>query len=145
MDAGLFLKSMIPHLEYRSRNKWKNKITNWKKQYPFIYQKAEQNKLKTQQVIDRIGNYLLTNDINDYIVTTGVGNHQMMTAQYFKWRQPNKYISSGSLGVMGVGLPYANGCQIANPNQMVIDIDGDGSFNHTLAVKTMQNYNFELR
>ena len=65
-------------------------------QYPFIYQKAKQNKLKTQQVIDRIGNYLLTNDINDYIVTTGVGNHQMMTAQYFKWRQPNKYISSNA-------------------------------------------------
>ena len=49
------------------------------------------------------------------MITTGVGNHQMMAAQFIKWRYPKTFISSGSLGVMGTGLPYAIGCQIGNP------------------------------
>ena len=57
----------------------------------------------------------------------------MMAAQFIKWRYPKTFITSGSLGVMGTGLPYAIGCQIANPDKIVIDIDGDGSFNHTLS------------
>ena len=70
----------------------------------------------------------------------------MMSAQFIKWRHPKSFISSGSLGVMGVGLPYAIGCQIANPDKLVIDIDGDGSFNHTLAeLKTVQNYNLPIK
>ena len=146
MDAGIFLNSVLPYLEFQNRVNWKNKIKEWKKDYPFIYRKAENKQLKTQQVIDHIGKYLLNNRIDDYIITTGVGNHQMMSAQYIKWKQPNKYISSGSLGVMGVGLPFAIGSQIANPDKMVIDIDGDGSFNHTLAeLKTIQNYNLPIK
>ena len=65
------------------------------------------------------------------IISSGVGNHQMMAAQFIKWKYPKKYITSGSLGVMA-GLPYAIGAQIGNPNSLVIDIDGDSSFNHTL-------------
>ena len=146
MDAGMFLNNVLPYLEFQHRVDWKNKIKEWKKNYPFIYQKAENKQLKTQQVIDQIGKYLLNNQIDDYIISTGVGNHQMMAAQYIKWRQPNRYISSGSLGVMGVGLPFAIGSQIANPDKLVIDIDGDGSFNHTLAeLKTVQNYNLPIK
>ena len=55
----------------------------------------------------------------------------MYAAQFLSYTQPNSFLSSGSLGVMGVGLPYAIGAQIANPNKTVIDIDGDGSFNQT--------------
>jgi acetolactate synthase-1/2/3 large subunit len=61
--------------------------------------------------------------------TTGVGNHQMMAAQFIDWSMPRSYVSSGSLGTMGVGLPFAIGAQVANPNSHVILIDGDGSFN----------------
>ena len=131
-------------MKFKERE-WSARI-NKEKKYPFWYRKDESGKLKTQQVIDHLGKYLLKNDIQDYIVTTGVGNHQMMAAQFIKWRYPNRYISSGSLGVMGVGLPYAIGCQIANPNSLVIDIDEDGSFNHTLAeLKTVQNYNLPIK
>ena len=85
-------------------------------------------------------------DRDNYIVTTGVGNHQMMSSQFIKWRHPKSFISSGSLGVMGVGLPYAIGCQIAHPDKLVIDIDGDGSFNHTLSeLKTVQNYDLPIK
>ena len=67
------------------------------------------------------------------IITTGVGNHQMMSAQFIKWKYPKRFITSGSLGVMGSGLPYSIGAQIGNPTKTIINIDGDGSFNHTLS------------
>lgn len=65
------------------------------------------------------------------IISTGVGVHQMQVAQYFKFKYPNKLLTSGSHGTMGVGLPFAIGAQIANPNDLVICIDGDGSFQMT--------------
>ncbi len=144
MDVGNFLKLLIPFLKNNTRSQWlaynfKNKMEN-----KFDYNKKE-NSLLTQQVIEEIGNYLLKNK-KEYFVSTGVGNHQMMAAQFIKWTRPRSYLSSGSLGVMGVGLPYAIGCQIANPNSLVIDIDGDGSFNHTLSeLKTVQNYNLPIK
>ena len=96
-------------------------------------------------VIKEIDNYLDKYN-SDYIITTGVGNHQMMASQFIKWNIPNSFCTSGSLGVMGVGLPYAIGAQIANPDSLVIDIDGDGSFNHTLAeLKTVENYSLPIK
>lgn len=141
VDCGEFLKCVKP--SYTRRDPWLKKINSWKDKNPFEYNK-DKNHMSTQEVIDEINNYL--HNINNYIVTTGVGNHQMMSSQFIKWRHPKSFISSGSLGVMGVGLPYAIGAQIANPNKMVIDIDGDGSFNHTLSeLKTVQNYNLPIK
>lgn len=141
VNCGNFLKCV--DLKYRSRESWFDQINKWKKDNPFKFKK-EKNNMTTQEVISAINDFLL--DKKDYIVTTGVGNHQMMSAQFIKWRHPKTFISSGSLGVMGVGLPYAIGCQIANPDKLVIDIDGDGSFNHTLSeLKTVQNYNLPIK
>ena len=76
--------------------------------------------------------YEKTKHLNDKVIfTTGVGNHQMQTYQYIKSHFPKKILSSGSLGVMGAGLPYGIGAKIANPDNMVIVIDGDSSFNMT--------------
>lgn len=61
-------------------------------------------------------------------MTTGVGCHQMWAAQFFRWRKPHSWVSSGGLGTMGFGLPAAIGAQLAAPGSMVIDIDGDASF-----------------
>lgn len=66
------------------------------------------------------------------IMTTGVGQHQMWAAQFFKFRYPRSMISSGGLGTMGFGLPAAIGAKIGSPESTVIDIDGDASFNMTL-------------
>ena len=66
--------------------------------------------------------------MENVLVTTGVGNHQMMTCQYLTWTHPQRLITSGSCGAMGTGLPYAIGAQLAFPDHIVIDIDGDGSF-----------------
>ena len=62
------------------------------------------------------------------IITTGVGQHQMWAAQYFRFNRPRKWITSGGLGTMGFGYPAALGAKVAHPDHLVIDIDGDGSF-----------------
>ena len=83
---------------------------------------------------------------NNTIISTGVGNHQMMSCQFYRWNSPNKIISSGSAGVMGAGLPYAIGAQIANPDKNVILIDGDGSFNMTCNdIMTVKRYNLPIK
>ena len=91
--------------------------------------------LKAPDVIKSIDYNIdyLEMDRKDIIFTTGVGNHQMQTYQFIKCQYPRKILSSGSLGVMGTGLPYAVGAQIANPNKLIVDIDGDSSFNMTMS------------
>ena len=70
----------------------------------------------------------------------------MMATQYIKWKYPNRFISSGSLGVMGTGLPYAIGAQIANPDKIVVDIDGDSSFNMTSTdLKTIVEHDLPIK
>lgn len=145
MDVGDFLINIIPYISFINRNEWFNTINQWKNKHPFYYNKSKTG-MKTQQVIEEINNSLLRNDFKDYFVSTGVGNHQMMAAQFIKWKYPKSFISSGSLGTMGVGLPYAIGCQIGNPGKLVIDIDGDGSFNHSLhELKTVKDYNLPIK
>jgi acetolactate synthase-1/2/3 large subunit len=69
----------------------------------------------------------LTRD-RETIISTGVGQHQMWAAQFYKFRHPKTWLSSCGLGTMGFGLPAAMGAKVANPEKLVIDIDGDGSF-----------------
>ena len=141
LDCGDFLKAVTP--KFNLRAEWFNKINNWKEAHPFKFNQ-DAKYMNTQEVISAFNDYLI--DKENYIITTGVGNHQMMSSQFIKWRYPKSFISSGSLGVMGVGLPYAIGCQIAHPDKLVLDIDGDGSFNHTLAeLKTIQNYDLPIK
>ena len=130
MDCKDFLSQINDKIKSNYRKPWLDKINQWKNKYPFTYRESSFG-IKTQEVISEINNSLLRNNFKNYFVTTGVGNHQMMAAQFIKWRYPKSYISSGSLGTMGVGLPYAIGCQIAHPNNLVIDIDGDGSLTIT--------------
>ena len=142
MDCGEFLSSIIPFC--KERNQWIDQINRWKKKHSFQYKKSKN--LKTQEVITGINKYLYENNVSNYIITTGVGNHQMMACQFIKWKYPKSLVTSGSLGVMGVGLPFAIGSQIADSSKLVIDIDGDGSFNHSLSeLKTIMNYNLPIK
>ena len=95
-------------------------------------------------MINEISNQ--TSDRKDVYITTGVGNHQMMTAQFYRWSRPKQLLTSGSLGTMGVGVPFAIGAQIAEPEKTVICIDGDGSFNMTLTeLGTIAEYNIPVK
>jgi acetolactate synthase-1/2/3 large subunit len=104
-------------------NKWWNKIETWKKADCLDFDQTS-DMIKPQQAIKRL--YELTKD-KKTIITTDVGQHQMWTAQYYKFEETNKLITSGGLGTMGYGFPAAIGAQIANPKALVIDIAGDAS------------------
>ncbi len=126
-DAKHILVDLIKEVEYRERGPWFAKIAEWKKKHPFRYDKRAKT-IKPQYVIDEI----CRQTKNDAIVTTGVGQNQMWTAQFYKFIRPRQLLSSGGLGTMGFGLPAAIGAQIARPEATVIDIDGDHSFNMTM-------------
>ena len=144
MDCKKFLDNITPFISYKERPDWMYTIQTWKKKHAFTYSKPHSNKLNTQMVIDMINGYLPHS--GKWKITTGVGNHQMWASQFITYIKPNSLITSGSLGVMGAGLGYAIGTQIANPDHLVINIDGDGSFNHTLSeLKTISNYNLPIK
>ena len=82
----------------------------------------------------------------DAIVTTGVGQHQMWAAQYLDFVRPRTFLTSGSMGTMGFGLPAAIGAQIANPGALVIDVDGDGSIRMNLGeLETLTTYDIPVK
>ena len=124
---------------------WCKNINTLKKDYPYKYEMTKDNTLKTQDVLSELNKHIKYQSDN-LIFTSGVGNHQMMATQYIKWKYPNRFISSGSLGVMGTGLPYAIGAQIANPDKIVVDIDGDSSFNMTSTdLKTIVEHDLPIK
>ncbi len=103
---------------------WVKQCLEWKKQQPFKFDTSFDGILQ-QHAISELSR--LTAKRDTYI-TVGVGQHQMWTAQFFKFRHPKTFLSSSGLGTMGFGLPAAMGVQAAHPDALVIDIDGDGSF-----------------
>ncbi len=135
-DAKDILEKMLPMIESKQRKDWLGQIAKWKKAYPLHYDTGA--KIKPQQVVEAVGR--LTD--HDAIITTGVGQHQMWTAQFYGWRKPRRMITSGGLGTMGFGLPAAIGAQFGNPGKTVIDIDGDGSLAMTVGeLVTAVHYN----
>jgi len=102
---------------------WHARVAAWKKDDPFHYDEHYEGIL-AQHAIHEL--YRLTTD-RDTVITTGVGQHQMWTAQYYKFRRPRRWVSSCGLGTMGFGLPSAVGAKAAHPDKLVVDIDGDGS------------------
>jgi len=114
-----------------ARKEWTSHCQELKSKFPFSYTPAPDGKIKTQQVIEALYKGLQPQE-EKMVVATGVGNHQMMSCQFIRWTTPRSIITSGSLGTMGFGLPSAIGAQVANPDKMVVLIDGDSSFNMTL-------------
>jgi len=126
-DARDILSRMLEFIKPADRGPWLEKIAAWKQQYPFTYD-TDGKYIKPQEVIARLGE--LTG--HDAVIATGVGQHQMWTAQFYGFRKPRQIITSGGLGTMGYGVPAAIGAQFARPDALVIDIDGDGSFSMTM-------------
>jgi acetolactate synthase-1/2/3 large subunit len=103
---------------------WIRKVEEWKQADPLTYNQ-EYPAILPQHAISELSR--LTRE-RETIITVGVGQHQMWTAQHFKFPRPRTFLSSSGLGTMGFGLPAAMGAQAANPGKLVVDIDGDGSF-----------------
>lgn len=105
-------------------DEWRHHCRELKAKYPFHYDQDFDGILQ-QHAIQVLSD--MTAEMNTY-VTVGVGQHQMWAAQFYKFRRPRTWLSSSGLGTMGFGLPAAMGVQAAHPGALVVDIDGDGSF-----------------
>ena len=105
---------------------WHAQVAEWKQKHPFDTHAGFGNSphILPQEAVATL--YELTQ--GDAIITTGVGQHQMWAAQFYRFNEPRRYISSLGLGAMGFGYPAAMGAKVAHPDKQVIDIDGDGSF-----------------
>lgn len=147
-DVTQNLSLLLPHVSTVSeRPEWFAQINDWKQRFPLgNYERETADSLiKPQQVIERLSN-MTAHRKAETIVATGVGQHQMWTAQHFRWRHPRTMVTSGGLGTMGYGLPAAIGAKVAKPEALVIDIDGDASFNMTLTeLSTAAQFNIGVK
>ena len=116
-----FEKEPIPGLA-KTRAPWLDRIAEWEKTHPLTYCSSDKL-IKPQYVIEKLHEIAG----GDAIITTEVGQHQMWTAQFYKFDRPRTLLTSGGLGTMGYGFPAAIGAQVAFPDKLVIDIAGDGS------------------
>jgi acetolactate synthase-1/2/3 large subunit len=120
---------------------WHEEIANLKKEYALNYDRDSQL-IQPYAVIEEINRH----SKGEAVISTGVGQHQMWAAQYFDFREPRLWLTSGSMGTMGFGLPAAIGAQFARPDRTVIDVDGDGSIRMNLGeLETATTYNTPIK
>jgi acetolactate synthase-1/2/3 large subunit len=133
------LKRLLPQLHEEVRRAfeqhgrpdlgpWKKRVADWRAKHPMRYEQKPDEPLLPQYVIERVWQKTQ----GKAVVTTGVGEHQMFAAQWWKTSEPRQFLTSGGLGTMGFCLPAAIGIQLARPGELVIGFDGDGSFQMTL-------------
>ncbi len=148
-DARAALEALVAG--WRQRNKktngaalktWWKEIDSWRAKNCFAY-KPDAKVIKPQHAIERL--YAAVKD-KDVYITTEVGQHQMWAAQYFRFNEPNRWMTSGGLGTMGYGLPAAVGVQVAHPGALVIDIAGEASVQMTMQeMSTAVQYNLPIK
>lgn len=112
------------HFKKPDLSAWFETINTWKKDHPYPFHYKESKHILPQQAIETL--FEVTK--GEAIISTGVGQHQMWAPQYYHFSEPRRFISSLGLGTMGFGYPAALGAQVAFPDKLVVDIDGDGSF-----------------
>jgi len=126
-DVKAVLQSMNKLIETGERLDWIKQLEEWRKMHPMTNIRDSAG-LLPQYIIRQI--YEATQ--GDAIMVTGVGQHQMWTAQHYVFHEPNSFISSGGLGTMGFGLPAAMGAKVGRPEKTVWCVDGDGSLQMTI-------------
>ena len=126
----------------KAQERWWSEIDGWRAKKSLAYQRRR-DVIMPQYAVERL--YALTRD-KDVYVTTEVGQHQMWAAQFFKFEEPNRWMTSGGLGTMGYGLPAAIGVQLAHPGSLVVDIAGDASVLMTMQeMSTAAQYDLPIK
>ena len=129
-------------LDKAALNAWWSQVNEWRKRECLAYKNSSEV-IKPQYVVDTL--YRLTKDRDTYI-TSDVGQHQMWAAQFYRFAQPRRWINSGGLGTMGVGLPYAMGIKLAKPDSDVFCITGEGSIQMCLQeLSTCKQYDTPVK
>lgn len=140
-DCKMVLKVIIEKLKPKKREKWVARMNDLKKELPMTYKDSDKV-IKPQYVIEQI--YEATK--GKAIITTDVGQHQMWTAQYYKFENQRALITSGGLGTMGFGFPAAIGAKMGCPKKTVVNITGDGSFQMTIQeIATAVQYKIPIK
>ncbi len=122
---------------------WWRTIEEWRGKDCLRYDRNNRDVIKPQYVIDTLWN--MTKDVETYI-TSDVGQHQMWAAQFYKFQEPRRWINSGGLGTMGVGIPYAMGIKLAKPDAEVFCITGEGSVQMCIQeLSTCLQYNTPIK
>ena len=119
------LRAMLPLIEAKPRGAWNERVEAWQAEFPLV---APEGRFFARTAIKALNDHTGGNAV----VATDVGQHQMWTAQFYKFRKPFNWISSGGLGTMGFGLPAAIGAKCARPDDEVWCVCGDGGFQMTL-------------
>jgi len=146
--VGVLERDLTDMLAYGRRirfaktfDQWHEEIAELKTEYALNYDR-DSELIQPYAVIEEINEH----SKGEAIISTGVGQHQMWAAQYFDFREPRLWLTSGSMGTMGFGLPAAIGAQFARPDRTVIDIDGDGSIRMNIGeLETATTYNLPIK
>ncbi|MBQ7613459.1 MAG: biosynthetic-type acetolactate synthase large subunit [Butyrivibrio sp.] len=137
-DLKQVLSIFNEKLEKMEHPEWIAKINDYKKKFPLNY---ETDKLTCPYIIEELDK--LTN--SDAIISTDVGQHQMWTAQYYKFKNPRTFLTSGGLGTMGYGLGACIGAKVGNPDKVCVNIAGDGCFRMNMnELATASRYNLPI-
>ncbi|MDP9088431.1 MAG: biosynthetic-type acetolactate synthase large subunit [Pseudomonadota bacterium] len=146
--VGLMAEALLQLLSYGREREFRRDWSAW-------HRHCDQLRVKHAMNYDRdspfIQPYFVIEEINrltrgEAVITTGVGQHQMWAAQYFDFRSPRLWLTSGSMGTMGFGLPAAVGAQFAQRNRLVIDIDGDASIRMNIGeLETVTTYDLPIK
>jgi acetolactate synthase-1/2/3 large subunit len=122
---------------------WWKTIEGWRSRDCLGYDRANTSVIKPQYVIETLWNMTRNDDV---YITSDVGQHQMWAAQYYKFNDPRRWINSGGLGTMGVGIPYAMGIKLAKPDSEVFCVTGEGSVQMCIQeLSTCLQYNTPIK
>ena len=140
-DARAVLQAMLQKVQKRGgRENWLEKIRMWKKKHPLKYK--DDGKLRPQYIIQQLSDLMK----GEGIIVSEVGQNQMWTAQYYCFRKPRSWLTSGGLGTMGYGFPASMGAHFARPDEVVFDIAGDGSFQMNIQeLGTVSHYKIPVK
>ena len=137
-DLKQVLTALNERLDTIEHDEWLKKINDYKKKFPLNY---DENKLTCPYIIEELDK--LTD--SDAIISTDVGQHQMWTAQYYKFKNPRTFLTSGGLGTMGYGLGACIGAKVGNPDKVCVNIAGDGCFRMNMnELATASRYNLPI-